>query len=782
MATDASVHLRRLLPAVCLLVALGCGDRERLAPGGGPDEAWTYGELRIHEVPAEANALVADTTSGSLFRLAFGGGQLTIRDIAEGPSTLSDEGAFEVTYTGSSPVELLLPHDAGDVAYLMGYLSSRGVVLEYEEPDTAGWRPLAPSALVSGGQGDTLVFELTAHATDAIGAVGAALGGAKYKKLMYENGTDHPVLCAQIESNIRAACLSLIDAIPVSRQAGVRTRVDGAMMPRLSVPKNRTAWVWTVKPQYVPFRDVVGLLPLCQIVIPDDHVGSVAHEVSHYFHHVLLEGDYVKFSWNSRPGHKIGTPGALAELVEDMAYLGEYYLNGNVNSTNPKWGSTLAGNGARNPRTTDFRDLEGMGIAVFAAHIRDENRITDFAGRMRQVPVISGAQIEKFRDCYEIVAQGTDDILELVDKLESVLATKYSQAAALPAMLQPLGWSHHVKFRVVDGSGNGVPNVEARAVCKTAQGEFFLPRRGTPTGNDGWYTLEEFFPIKSTLRVYSGSDSFDVADISIPLSRATNQELTFPNIVLDTSAEIQITSIDPPAAPPGMDVWIAGSGFGTTRGTVFFGTTPATEILAWVDHGVRVRIPDGAAPGWITVSVAVGNRTSNDFQLFIEDDLFLTLHNRSYIDLFFLAWHSYEPWDAGNKTTFSQALQHLQWDGESFSGEQREVTAQRRLRITCAGTVRVSDRRLSMQYEVADTTIQQSGTYVLHKRAGFANVPFEAINGGQVVFRAEGAAVEPLVSGPLVWSNTAPGGGQYTETHWDWSPEDNRLIVTFRQP
>jgi hypothetical protein len=525
---------------------------------------------------------------------------------------------------------------------------------------------------------------------------------------------------------------------------------------------------------------MTGLLPLCQIIIPDDHVGSVAHETSHYFHHVLVESDYVKFSWNSRPGHAIGTAGALDELIEDMAYLGEYYLNGTVSGMNPTWGTTLAdlGASARKPKTTDFRDLEGMAMAIFAAHTRTDNRIADYAGIQRSVPVIPGDVTEKFRDCYEIVAQGTDDVLEVVEKMESLLQTKYSQGAALPAMLQPLGWSHHVKLRFVNGSGGGVPNVEACSVCKTAQGEFCLPKRGTPSNDHGDYTLDEFYPGKSTLRVFIGGDSLDVADITIPWSFATNQEFTIPNIVLNSS-DILITSIDPPAAPPGEDVWIAGSGFGTTPGTVSFGAVPATQILAWVDFGVRAVIPAGAAPGPTPVTARVGTRTSNSFTMFVEDDLFETLHNTTHANVFFLASHSFEPWDAADTQVFSQFLQHLRWDGEHFSGEEREVTSQRRLRITCEGTVSMAQRTLNLRYEMADTTLAEGGPYERYKKASFVNVPFDAINGGEVEFKALGAAVQSLVPGPLEWFYNGSGGGRYTETHWDWSPDANRLSIVF---
>jgi len=516
---------------------IGCGGDGGTEPGGGDgsEVSWGYGESRTFEIPASTSVTVVDSASSAMFRLPTGGGLFTVRDIIDGPTTLPDEGDFEIDYTGTSTVELLMSHDPGDIVYLMGYAPLTGVVLEDAEPDTSGWLPLSASETLSGATGDTLVFELpfTDNGRTLLPLSGSSV--KKYKRLVYKKGTAHAALVAQVEANIRDAINSLIYAIPPARRPEVRTRIDVDMRPIFVVPQNRAAYFWTAKPKYIPYLGLPGILPIYKIVIPDDCLNNVAHEVSHYLHHVLIQGGFAAFAWNSRPGHKVGTTGAFGQLIEDFAYLGEYYLNGNVSDANPRWGSTLAGTdeSAKSPKTTDFRDLEGMAVAIFAAHTRDTDRMNDYRGIRRTVPVISGDVTEKFQDCYEIVAQGTDDMLEVVEKMEAILATKYDQADALPAMLEPLGWSHHIKCRFVDAEGEPVANVEARSVCKTGGQEHYLPRRGTPSGNDGRYTLDEFHPGKSTLRIYQGTDSTDVAEITIPWSRATNQEQDLGDIYIE---------------------------------------------------------------------------------------------------------------------------------------------------------------------------------------------------------------------------------------------------------
>jgi hypothetical protein len=233
--------------------------------------------------------------------------------------------------------------------------------------------------------------------------------------------------------------------------------------------------------------------------------------------------------------------GAFANLIEEPAYLAEYLLKGQIGTlANPENGSVITngGGGEISPRTTDYRDLEGMGVALCAALIRDRSQIYNYAGVRTDVPVIAGDRVEKARDCYEIIAQGTDDILELREKLESVLQTKYGRADALPAMLQPLGWSHHIKCRFVDAGGEAISGIEACSICKTGGREYHLPWRGTPTGSDGNYTLDEFFPGESTLRIHQGADSTDLTDITIPWTRATNEEIDLGDICVEEDSNL----------------------------------------------------------------------------------------------------------------------------------------------------------------------------------------------------------------------------------------------------
>ncbi|MBU1950994.1 MAG: hypothetical protein KJ927_19935, partial [Candidatus Eisenbacteria bacterium] len=335
-----------------------------------------------------------------------------------------------------------------------------------------------------------------------------------------------------IEQNVREAATTLINAIPESRRLQVQQDINGSLSPVLYVPQNRSAYLFKSMPKYVPYWDSFGVISQCAIVIPDDATGSVAHEVGHYFHHVLLgNSGYLNFFRNVRPnGHHVGMAGALNELIEEPAYLAEYYLKGSVGGLGPEKGTFLTngGGGSISPMTVDYRDLEGMTMVLFASILREDTEIRNYANELVTVPVVEGSREQLWRDCYEIVASGTSGVLTARDKIETLLQNS-GQAAKLPAMLQAIGWSHHVVCRFVDGDGNPLSGVTARAVSKVGTSEYRLPARSRESDDTGTYGLSEFFPGASILRVYYDGDSSDVPR-TIPWTTPTNQQVDLGDI------------------------------------------------------------------------------------------------------------------------------------------------------------------------------------------------------------------------------------------------------------
>ncbi len=258
------------------------------------------------------------------------------------------------------------------------------------------------------------------------------------------------------------------------------------------------------------------------------------------------------------------------------------------------------------------------------------------------------------------------------------------------------------------------------------------------------------------------------------------------NFALWTTSVVQITKIDPVVGGPGDDIYISGMGFGTVRGAVKFGATPATVITHWSDTGIRVVIPEGLTAGPTPVTVVVGSKISNPYSVFVEDALFEKLHKTYYVDFYFTAWHIYEPWDAGDEVTFSHLLQPIFWEGNLFAGEKREVTESRRMRLQVYGSVGADGRSVSLEYVFADTSYSSGGRVEEYQKVRIEGLPFENTYTGTVAYDATGDAVQPHVK-ELEWRRTVYGeagetiqSGEYLRTEWDWYPVDHRLNCGFR--
>ncbi len=540
------IHLFVLVMVGLALHGAGCSsDRAKILPPDDqpPPAGWVYGDPAVYPIPPVPGAAIRDSVSGCAFRFPEGGGELRVTPIRSGPRTAPADGAFEVRYTGSSPVTLSLDHQPEDLDFLLAYVSFEGVVLDCDDPAASGWIPLPVEAAV----GDTLVFDLPLgeKASRFAAAPAAAAsdrgtrprpqwtGVSQFKRLRFAAGTNRQQMTALYEQNTRDALAALMNAVPPARRGTVTTRMAGAMAFTVYVdsvgPKAQDA-------RYVPFHDVLGYRPACTFQMNDRTAASVAHEVGHHLHHLLLDQGYNSFALSSRPsGHHVGQPGSKNNLIEDPAYFTEYYLNGTASGANPEHGRWVTNNaGTRmRPETSDIPDLEGFTAAMFASVTRQTARIYNYEEATVDVPVIAQHPDSMFQACYEIFAQGTDDVLEAREKLEGALAA-IQEADKLPVMLQALGWTYHGKCRFVDRNNQPLSGVMARPVAQAGGATWRLkpgPAASDPTGE---YTLPELFPARNTLRVYKGSDSMDVPVARvIPWSDPTTQEQDLGDIVFD---------------------------------------------------------------------------------------------------------------------------------------------------------------------------------------------------------------------------------------------------------
>jgi hypothetical protein len=631
-------------PAAAFALALtlsGCGaDRTRLG-GDNPPGTWELGEPRGYDVPPASQATISDAATGNVFRVPGGGGRLTITPVLGGPQVDATQNAFEMSYTGSAAVQLLVPHDPDDYDFVLGYAPYDFVIQDGDEGSVSGWLPFPTTE----GANDTLIVELQA-AGDADAP--AWTGITTFKRLKFAKGTAHAELMRLFEQNIRDALQSLIMIVPTARRQKAMDDIDGPLNAKLYVDINTGAW-FPAMPKYVPFWDHVLFTPRCAIVLNDQSASSVAHETGHYLHHVLVGNNgYAVFATHPRPsGHAIGQTGAKHNLIEEPAYYSEYFLNGTINAASPENGTLVANAAGAFPSVKDFTDLEGFAVTLLAALSRTREEIYDFTNQRVRVPVVQGDLSERFQACYEIIAQGTNDIHTLRNRVEEFLDEHGQQEDELPAMYEPLGWSYHAKCRFVDKNDHPLAGVRARPVCTAGGDTYYLPLGNGLTGSDGRYTLDRIFPGNTKLRVYRGTDSTDVR-IRIPWENPTHQQVDLEDLEIDTTNLLALLqarggiSISADGvmhhAPSGSDLYVVFGAQNIDDG--WNDSVPLTwNSTNFTYHGVHV-VSDGSYTA--TYSDSVGGTFSEDGRTILEirfvndqqsEDSGSTFHLRSEMTL-----------------------------------------------------------------------------------------------------------------------------------------------------
>jgi hypothetical protein len=529
-APSPAVVVGTLAAVLGLLAA--CGSDKGEGPTGSLGTEWQQGGSQTYLVSGEP---VADAITGSLFRFPEGGsGSLTVTRITEGPLTGPADSAFTVEYTGPGPVQLVMDDNPTSFNYLLGNVELDNACLEEEE--NRAWI-LIPEKETGGGE---LVFDLPSVNPPTGRPKTAWEGIAVYKKDKIPKNSDYNTFRDKIREKVKDVCREVVKVIPDARKERFIADVDRDAPPKLYVG-DRIA----TSDKYVPFYDIFKLWPVRTIMHNrQSTAANVAHETGHYIHHVLVgDSRFAQIATNHRPNeHRIGTPGARTQLIEEMAYFTEYYITGTIKGNPAESGQFAINNGSTmlSPLTTDVPDLEGFGAAMFASVVRIKDRIMNYDSKWVAVPVVSPGttdRTELIKGIYEIVAQGTDDLETARERVEAMLA-KRGEADKLPAMLQPLGWSYHVKMKFVDTDRKPLANIAARSVIKAGPVEYVLPQ-GSPSQSDGHYSLKEYFGGETAfLRVYfdnhGKSDSLEVSGspVRIPWSAKTNQEIDFGEIVV----------------------------------------------------------------------------------------------------------------------------------------------------------------------------------------------------------------------------------------------------------
>ena len=605
------------LPALLALLSLfgisGCS-RDRITPPEPATEDWSLGESQVHQVAEVPGAKIEDGTSGEIFELPEGGGELTITPILEGPEVGAEDSAFEVGYTGEGPAQLLIVQEADDIDLVLRFVPFDVVIQEGDYFEDGGWIPVAA---VEGATDTVRVEILPSAGALARGATSAAPRISKFRRIRIKTTDSYPIKLAQMKANVKLAVDELVLGVADHRRPAVERAVHGDLAYSVHL-RERAKISPDALPCYAPFwNDDLRWFVACGLLMIDDSAGSVAHESGHYFHHVLVGTEVFKTFLPRPEGHKLATLGATYNLIEEPAYFAEYYLNGLIGSPatyNPENGSFLIGGGLR-PATTNFLDLEGFATALLASLTRSDAEIRDFEGRRVRVPVVDGERIERFQAGFEIFAEGTNSVPAVLGEIRDYLFLNGGQDGKLPAMLEPIGLSYHGKIRFVDEDANGVAGVSVRPISSAEGVTYSLPTNGTTDGS-GNYTLPRLFPGQARLRVYHDSDSTEVSyavDWTIP----TQQEINLGTITLGRpQPEItRIEQYDQRLVAGRSTIDIHGKRFGFNEGKILFGDVEAAPLYSgspqvqWGDVFIKTVIPIDAEDESVTIRTESGEHS-----------------------------------------------------------------------------------------------------------------------------------------------------------------------------
>ena len=603
--------MRFLLALALVLFGTACADRDRLDPPDGGQVGWELGPAVEHPAPGTPEAVVADSASGAQFRFPAGGsGTLKVASIVAGPAPPRPGFGVSVEYAGDEEVQLLVETpDAGRV-YVYGHGFMAGAANE----------PAAGSRWVSVPQVDTLggrvAYLLTMPFADVAGGARKGRAGMATAPPLALPAATTGGFSKYWISSIPAGASVIDTMLNIELQAS-RYLDDqlGALTPaRRGVAeaeaRGRLSAHYTFDGFYYQGFWLRSLGSHGRLVHPTLHyrtnanAGNIAHELGHYFTHVLvgddtwstLEGQAPLWDTGHGPRDVIGR----GTVLEEYAYLVEYHLIGNVKGYDLFDPYVIFG--GLTPLATDFPGIEGFGAVMLANLARPEPEMRDLiTGRLVPAPVVH----LPWSEIYEILARGATDIDALRGDIETRLGT---DAVQLPALLQRCGWRYSIGGRYVDVRGAGVPGVTTTAVSRVDGKTYEGGTTSLATGSDGSFSVVGgVFGGASELRAVKGPDTSFVA-IQIDWSEPTSTRQNLGDLVLHFPPVI--TALSTAEGAPGSAVTIQGRNFGSSQngGIVSFNGTTA-GVSAWSDEAIAVSVPAGARSGPVTVTR--GGLTSN---------------------------------------------------------------------------------------------------------------------------------------------------------------------------
>jgi hypothetical protein len=283
------------LPALLLgFVSLACSDSDPTSRPDPTTEDWSFGDSQVHEVPSVAGARIEDASTGETFSFPEGGGELTVTPIVSGPEIGADDNAFEILYTGTGAVEIVVLPAADEFDVILRHMPFGDVIQEGSVFEDAGWVPLASlteapdTVRVELLPADEALVKMTVGINQTKGAAATATKISKFRRISVKTSSPYGVKLAAFKTNVKDAVDDLVLAVADHRRPDVRRAIDGHLAYVVHL-RERAKVGPNASPCYAPYyNDNLRLFVWCGLMMIDDCAGSVAHETGHYFHHVLL--------------------------------------------------------------------------------------------------------------------------------------------------------------------------------------------------------------------------------------------------------------------------------------------------------------------------------------------------------------------------------------------------------------------------------------------------------------------------------------------------------------
>jgi len=528
---------------------------------------------------------VRDTTTGILLSSDRAEDTLVISTTSEPNAAPVDGESFTINSRSGSHLRVGIPRTGDDrvLLYGWGYFSGAG----NGRSDSLRWVGIAPE----NADTDTVVFDIPIADDNGLYRRNASSwsGFSRFSLSVVKAGSS----AATTLSNFHVLAARAIIALQDSLESPLDTQVHAALSST-----HRYSLTIASSSYYKGLWHILGLTkPRCLVAISQNSSqGSVAHEMGHYFSHVLV-GDtrYAELEELAPDGdHGLGdVHEGRTTITEEYAYFTEYFMTGTVNdAADPLAVHFFLGKQVQ-PGTVDMPSVEGFGTVLLCMLQRSDTTVIDFEKIKDTLPILGAS----FGELYSVLATGPTTINDLRKGL-ATLCTQHAFDTGWQICAERAGWSYHGKGKVIDSDGK--PVQDAAVFCALTV-DTKLKCASPPVKSDaqGIFALPRIFPGKARLYAVSGGDTATV-EIDVSWDKETPVAIDLPTI---TIGALKIASVNPLQAYESDTITLSGKGFGATRGTsyVLFGNKKAVSYPSWSDALIKVCVPNGARPGLVTV-------------------------------------------------------------------------------------------------------------------------------------------------------------------------------------